>query len=60
VYCQLEHLGDCLPGHIRHALDELPVMLDGTYERTLQEIKETNWEFARQLLQYVTMILHPL
>jgi len=60
VYCQLDYLGDCLPGRIRHALDELPGTLDGTYERTLREIKETNWEFAQRLLQCVAVVLRPL
>jgi hypothetical protein len=36
------------------------VTLDGTYERTLREIKETNWEFAQRLLQCVTVIPRPL
>ena len=60
VHCQLDYLSDCLPGRIRHALDELPVPLDETYERTLREIKETNWEFARRLLQCVTVVSRPL
>jgi len=50
AYCQLEYLGKCLPGRIQHALDELPETLDAIYERTLQEIDGTNWEFARRLL----------
>jgi hypothetical protein len=60
VYCQLEYLSNCLPGSIRHALDELPDTLDGTYERTLREIKAANWEFARRLLQCVAMVSRPL
>ena len=60
MYCQLEYLGGCLPGRIRHALDELPATLDGTYKRTLREIKDTNWEFARRLLQRVTAAARPL
>jgi hypothetical protein len=60
VHCQLEYLSDCLPGRIRKALDELPATLDGTYERTLREIKETNWEFARQLLLCVAVASRPL
>jgi len=35
VYCQILHLRSCLPARIRRALDELPVTLDETYERTL-------------------------
>src|SRR6267142_81384 len=60
VYCQLDYLGDCLPGRVRHALDELPPTLDATYERTLREIKETNWEFARRLLMCVAVASRPL
>ena len=60
VYCQLEYLADCLPGRIRHALDGLPETLDGTYERTLRNIKDVNWEFARRLLQCVAVARRPL
>jgi hypothetical protein len=58
--CQLEYLGKCLPGRIRHALDELPETLDATYERTLQEIDGTNWEFARRLLLCIAVVSRPL
>ena len=60
VYCQLDYLGDCLPGRIWQALDELPATLDETYERTLREIKDTNWEFAQRLLQCVAVVFRPL
>jgi len=60
VHCQLEYLARCLPGRIRHALDELPSTLDATYERTLQEIDGTNWEFARRFLHCVAVVLRPL
>jgi len=60
VHCQLEYLSRCLPGHIRRALDELPSTLDATYERTLQEIDGTNWEFARRLLHCVAVVSRPL
>ncbi len=59
MYCQLDYLGKCLPGRIRHALGELPETLDETYERTLQEINNTNWEFARRLL-CVAVVSRPL
>jgi len=36
------------------------VTLDGTYERTLREIKETKWESARRLLVCVTVASRPL
>ena len=60
MHCQLEHLARCLPGRIRHALDELPLTLDATYERTLQEIDGTNWEFASRLLHCVAVASRPL
>ena len=60
MYCQLDYLGDCLPGRIRRALDELPSTLDATYERTLREIKDTSWEFARRLLLCVAAACRPL
>src|SRR6266850_1477920 len=60
VYCQLDHLGKCLPGRIQHALKELPDTLDVTYERTLREINDANWEFARRLFQCVAVAARPL
>jgi ankyrin repeat protein len=60
VHCQLDYLSRCLPGRIRDALDELPETLDGTYERTLREINDANWEFARRLLLCVAVVSHPL
>jgi len=60
VYCQLEYLSKCLPGRIQHALDELPSTLDETYERTLREIDDTSWEFARRLLLCVAVASRPL
>src|SRR5216683_2608287 len=60
VYCQLDYLGKCLPGRIQHALNELPETLDRTYERTLREINNTNWEFARRLLLCVAVVSRPL
>jgi hypothetical protein len=60
VYCQLDYLGKCIPARIRQALNELPVTLDETYERTLQDITGTNWEYARRLLQCVVVVSRPL
>ena len=60
MHCQLEYLARCLPGRIQHALDELPSTLDATYERTLDEIDGTNWEFARRLLHCVAVVFRPL
>jgi ankyrin repeat protein len=41
-------------------LAELPETLDGTYERTLREINEANWEFAHRLFQFVAVASRPL
>ena len=60
MHCQLEYLAGCLPGRILHALDELPSTLDATYERTLGEIKETNWQFARRVLLCGAVVSRPL
>jgi hypothetical protein len=55
VFCQLDTLRRCLPGRIRRALDELPDTLDATYERTLLDIDEQNWEYAHRLFQCITV-----
>ena len=60
MYCQILHLRGCLPGHIQHALTELPETLDETYERTLRGINHTNWEFAHRLFQCVSVASRPL
>jgi Ankyrin repeats (3 copies)/Ankyrin repeats (many copies) len=56
----LEYLRGCLPGRIRQALKELPEGLDGTYERTLQDIDKANWNFAHRIFQCVTLAFRPL
>ena len=60
VDCQLGYLRNCLPGRIRHALEELPETLDGTYERALKDLEKANWEFAHRLLQFVAVASRPL
>ncbi|KAF8463029.1 ankyrin repeat-containing domain protein, partial [Russula ochroleuca] len=60
VYCQIVYLRHCLPGRIRHALDELPETLDETYERALRDINKANWESAHRLLQCVAVAFRPL
>ena len=35
-------------------------MLDGTYEQTLREINNEDWEFVHYLLQFVAVAVHPL
>jgi len=56
----LEFLRRSLPSRIRQALDELPESLDGTYERTLQDINEANYEFAHRIFQCVAVASRPL
>jgi Ankyrin repeats (3 copies)/Ankyrin repeat len=41
-------------------LDNLPATLDATYDRTLQDIEEQNWEHAYLLFQCVAVALRPL
>jgi hypothetical protein len=41
-------------------LDELPETLDETYERTLRDIHQVNWELAHRLLQIVAVASRPL
>ena len=60
MYCQLLYLRRCIPARIRHALNELPKTLDGTYARTLEEIDEQNWKYAHRLFQCVTAVSRPL
>ncbi len=60
VFCQLVYLRHCLPQRIRRALNELPPTLDATYERTLLDISEQNWEFARRLFHCVAAASRPL
>jgi ankyrin repeat protein len=60
VSCQFDVLRRCLPGCIRHALDELPKTLYATYERALQDIDDVNWEYAHRLFQCVTVASRPL
>jgi len=60
VFCQLVYLRRCIPARIRRALDELPETLDETYERTLQEIDDQNWEYAHHIFQCVAVASRPL
>jgi len=50
----------CIASRIRHALDELPETLDGTYERTLLDIDKENWAYAHRLFQCLVAALRPL
>ena len=60
MYCQVHYLRGCHPGRIRHALAELPKTLDKTYERTLWEINDADWELAHRLFQSVAVASRPL
>ena len=60
MHCQLAYLRHCLPGRIRRALDHLPKSLDETYERTLEDIGDQNWEYAHRLFQCVAAASRPL
>ena len=60
MFCQLEFLRRSLPSRIPQALVELPESLDGTYERTLQDINEANREFAHRIFQCVAVASRPL
>ena len=60
VYCQLDLLRRCLPAGIRQALEEIPETLDGTYERTLQDMDKANWIFAHRIFQCVAVASRPL
>ena len=60
VYCQLDNLRRCMPSSIRKALDELPVTLDDTYERILQNIPKQKWQHAHRLFQCMVAARRPL
>jgi ankyrin repeat protein len=60
VDCQVVHICDCIPARLPQALAELPKTLDETYERTLQGINESNWEFAHRMFQFVSVASRPI
>jgi Ankyrin repeats (3 copies)/Ankyrin repeat len=60
VFCQLARLRRCLSPRIRRALEELPETLDETYERTLLDIDDENWEYAHRLFQCIVVARRPL
>ena len=45
---------------IRKALNELPITLDDTYERVLQEIPKEKWQHAHRLFQCLVAAIRPL
>ncbi len=60
VYCQLDNLRRCVPSSIRKSLNELPITLDETYERTLQCIPKQKWQHAHRLFQCSVAAIRPL
>jgi ankyrin repeat protein len=60
TYCQLDMLSRSFLPSIRTALDELPITLDETYERTLQGIAIEKQEHAHRLFQCLIAAVRPL
>jgi ankyrin repeat protein len=60
VYCQLDNLCRCMPSSIRKSLNELPITLDETYERTLQGIPKQKCQHAHRLFQCLVAAIRPL
>ena len=48
-----------MPSSIRKALNELPVTLDDTYERILQNIPKQKWQHAHRLFQCMVAAIRP-
>ncbi|KAI0280253.1 hypothetical protein BC826DRAFT_963212 [Russula brevipes] len=60
VVCQLDTLRRCFPSSIRQTLKDLPATLDGTYERTLEEIPKEKKPHAHRLFQCLVAARRPL
>jgi hypothetical protein len=60
VYCQLDTLCRSFPPSIRKVLNELPITLDETYERTLQGIPREKKDHSRRLFQCLVAAARPL
>ncbi len=60
VDCQLDTLRRCFPQRIRKTLNELPISLDATYERTLEGIAREKKEHAHRLFQCLVAAVRPL
>ena len=60
VFCQLETLRHCFPPSLRHILQELPKLLDETYDCILKNINQATRSYARRLLQCLTVAARPL
>ncbi|KAH9965039.1 hypothetical protein BGW80DRAFT_1255032 [Lactifluus volemus] len=59
VICQLDVLPNC-SRRIQRILDEVLASLGTVYERTLEEIPDTQWECARLLLECLLVSFRPL
>ncbi|KAI0289222.1 hypothetical protein BC826DRAFT_1107209 [Russula brevipes] len=59
VVCQLDTLRRCFPSSIRKTLRDLPATLDGTYERTLEEIPKEKKQHAHRLFQCLVAARRP-
>ncbi|KAH9971101.1 hypothetical protein BGW80DRAFT_508973 [Lactifluus volemus] len=59
VSCQFDFLRRYPPERIRVALEELPDTLDGTYERSLEDIDEAIWDYAHRLFQCMAVASRP-
>ena len=60
VYCQLDTLRRCMPSSLRKALNELPTMLDDTYERALEWVPKEKRQHAHRLFQCLVAAIRPL
>jgi hypothetical protein len=60
VVCQLDALRRCFPASILHALNELPMTLDETYERILLGIDREKRGHTIRLLQCLAFSRRPL
>jgi ankyrin repeat protein len=56
----LDTLRRCFPSSIRKTLKDLPATLDGTYERTLEEIPKEKKQHAHRLFQCLVAARRPL
>ncbi|KAF7363939.1 hypothetical protein MSAN_01052200 [Mycena sanguinolenta] len=60
VICQLDELSHCIPQNLKQTLEDLPVTLDETYQRTLARIRTTNEHYARVIFHWLALSPRPL
>ncbi|KAI0315324.1 ankyrin repeat-containing domain protein [Amylostereum chailletii] len=60
VFCQLEVLRDCLPMDVQRTVKDLPMTLDGTYQRILESIPKVSSQHALHVLQCLSFSWQPL